>query len=174
MTLTVDANRFPSPARAAREMVRAFARLRRRIVNRYNIKHLAYFVTVEATKQGWPHMHIALRSKWIGQRWLSEQWADLLGSPIVDIRRVQDGGRAARYLAKYLGKDPHRFEGCKRFWCSRDWNDSKHPEPPAPACFGDRWWRRSESLAQLEAVCLARGCATVLTAHSLTWEAGFP
>lgn len=46
---------------------------------------------------------------------------ELTGSPIVDIRRVPNTNRIANYVAKYVGKEPHKFIRCKRYWSTRDY-----------------------------------------------------
>jgi hypothetical protein len=46
--------------------------------------------------------------------------AELIGAPIVDIRRVKSTDAAANYVAKYVGKQPHHFATCKRYWSTRD------------------------------------------------------
>jgi len=63
-----------------------------------------YVKVMEFTKAGLPHLHLVIRGPWLSQSWLSEQWADIHLSPIVDVRRVQGKDGAASYLAKYMGK----------------------------------------------------------------------
>jgi hypothetical protein len=46
----------------------------------------------------------------------------LLGAPVVDIRPISDAGKTAGYVAKYIGKSPVRFDRCKRYWSSRDYD----------------------------------------------------
>jgi len=83
---------------------------------------LPFYAVFEATQQGAPHLHIALRPKFIPHAWLSHQMQLLLQSPIVDIRQVHQTRGVARYVGKYLGKDAHKFGTCKRYWQSKDWN----------------------------------------------------
>lgn len=63
-----------------------------------------YVKVMEYTKAGLPHMHLVVRGPWISQSWLSQVWAEIHLSPIVDVRRVQRKDGAASYLAKYMGK----------------------------------------------------------------------
>lgn len=121
MTLTSNPAGYDTPDEAARDMKRAFVLLRRRIEKRYGIKNLPFLVVFERTKAGWPHMHILCRAKWLDQGWLSNQMKELTNAPIVDIRKIQDKGRAAAYICKYVGKDPHAFNGCKRWWRSHNY-----------------------------------------------------
>lgn len=129
MTLTCRPERYETPDEAARDMVRAFVLLRRRIFKRYGIKNLPFIVIFERTKKGWPHMHVLARATWLDQGWLSQQMKELSDAPIVDVRRIQDKGRAAAYVSKYVGKDPHTFVGCKRWWRSHNYDEcDEQPE----------------------------------------------
>lgn len=121
LTLTVDPERGNSAAERARELVRAWRLLRLRAMRLNGWKKLPFLAVIEKTKRGEPHLHILLRCGYLSQRWLSEQMAELIGAPIVDIRTVRGRNKAAAYVAKYVGKDPHKFNGCKRYWCSQDW-----------------------------------------------------
>ncbi|GAJ21207.1 unnamed protein product, partial [marine sediment metagenome] len=58
-------------------------------------------------KKGNPHIHVAARCRYIPQAWLSNQWRDLTGSPVVDIRAVKDPARTAGYVTKYMLKSPY-------------------------------------------------------------------
>lgn len=80
-----------------------------------------FFVVREAQKNGQPHLHIAWSGGWVDWGWLKAQVTELINSPHVDIRWIYDPKRAGRYIAKYLGKAPHRFGTMKRYWCSRGW-----------------------------------------------------
>lgn len=74
-----------------------------------------YFLVWERTKRGWPHAHILLVAPRVAKRWLSAQWRELTGAFIVDIQSVGSHERAARYLAKYLAKDPAVPAGFRRW-----------------------------------------------------------
>ncbi len=77
---------------------------------------LEYLVVIEAHASGWPHLHILCRSIWIGQKWLSEQLNELLGSPVCYIQRVTKRAAVSAYVAKYCGKCVHKFGTTKRYW----------------------------------------------------------
>lgn len=128
LTLTVNPQTGDNPDDRARALAQAWRKLRQRAMRRYKYKSLPFLAVFEKTKAGEPHLHILLRVKWLDQKWLSKQMAILIGAPIVDIRRVTGQKGAARYIAKYLGKDPHSFEGCKRYWRSQDWADAAEPD----------------------------------------------
>jgi len=86
----------------------------------YNRRHgegaLQYFAVREATEDGWPHMHILVRAAWVPHHELSAFMAARIGSPIVKIESLKQVRSAAHYVAKYVGKGPHRFGTLKRYW----------------------------------------------------------
>lgn len=119
ITLTVSPGVGTSPAHRASLLARAWRIVVARAKRQLKLKSLEYLAVFEATKRGEPHLHILVRSGYIPQAWLSQQMQDVLGSRIVDIRRINNGTHAARYVAKYIGKSPHRFATCKRYWQTR-------------------------------------------------------
>jgi len=121
--VTLTSKRRPDRSEdwAAQELVKCWRLIRRRYIQEHGPGSLPFLAVFEATKRGWPHLHIVVRAKWISQRWLSEQMGELHGSPIVDVRRVQGLRKVAHYIAKYIGKNPHRFNGVKRYWRSLDY-----------------------------------------------------
>ena len=121
ITLTVNPARGHSPDHRARMLVRAWRLIRLRAIRKYSLKSFPFIAVFEATQAGEPHLHILARVPWISQRWLSAQMAELTDAPIVDIRQIKDAKKAANYVAKYIGKDPHSFNRCKRYWASHDY-----------------------------------------------------
>lgn len=101
-------------------MGKAFAVLIKRFERHLGQKPEFYAVT-EQTKRGEPHLHVLMRCGYIPQRLVSQWWQELTGARIVDIRRVKDAKKAARYVAKYLAKGLHKFGNSKRYWSSRGW-----------------------------------------------------
>lgn len=138
MTLTSKAFQYETPDIAAQAMRDAFARLIRLMRKRFPSKTLEYMRVFEATKSGWPHLHILLRAPFIPQRWLSAAWNRLLGSKIVDIRPVGTGEGVANYVSKYIGKDVHRFAGVTRWFRSKGWSLPEDDQDP-PLRFGQMW-----------------------------------
>lgn len=65
---------------------------------------LEYLRVVELTKNNWPHYHLMIRSEYLPQAVLSNEWYRLSGSDIVDIRKVKDFFNSVLYLTKYLSK----------------------------------------------------------------------
>ncbi len=138
ITLTVNPNLYMSPSARAQELAHAWRRVRRRAMKVFDLKALPFLAVFEQTKRGEPHLHILCRVRWIPQTWLSEQMNAEIGAPIVDIRRVQDGAEAIRYVAKYIGKQPHRFDGVKRYWRSQDFVVIEKKENEGDRCI-IRW-----------------------------------
>lgn len=126
LTLTVNPRWYDSVDERARALARAWRLLRLRAIRKYKLKNLPFLAVFEKTKAGEPHLHILLRVKWIDQRWVSDQMRELIGAPIVDIRRIVGKGKIAAYVAKYVAKDPSMFKGTKRYWCSQDY---EMPDP---------------------------------------------
>lgn len=146
LTLTVNPKIGKGPDDRARLLAHAWRSLRAKIIYQHNKKQsplcrlhadgkLPFIAVFEKTKVGEPHLHILARSVWLDQKWLSEQMNKIIKSPIVDVRRVSGKKAAAAYVAKYIGKDPTAFQGCKRYWRSQnyvtpeEWNAD---DPDAP------------------------------------------
>lgn len=121
ITLTISPTVGDGPADRARILVRAWRLIVKRARRHFHWKHLPYLVVIEATKAGEPHLHILARCGYLPQKWLSECMAELAQSPIVWIEACDGSTRVAAYVAKYIGKAPHKFPGCKRYWRSQDW-----------------------------------------------------
>jgi len=119
VTITVS----PAVGVSAADRAQRLAAAWRRVVQRWRrlnqTQELEYLAVFEATKRGEPHLHVLCRSGYIAQRWLSVQMRELLGSPIVDVRRIHSARHAALYVSKYVGKAPHHFATCKRYWQSK-------------------------------------------------------
>ena len=122
LTLTASPETADTPAAAAKVLVVAFRKVRREAMKRYGYKSLPFIAVFEATKKGQPHLHILLRCPWLDQAWLSDRMAHHARAPIVYIMRVTKAQDIVRYLFKYIGKAPHQFGSCKRYWASRDYD----------------------------------------------------
>lgn len=138
ITLTIRVGAFPTPEDAASELARAWRLIRKRIMRRYNRKRAPFLAVMERTKKGWPHLHICWRGGWIDRQWLSDQTEELLSSPIIDIRKIDNPGRLAAYVTKYVGKDPAKIGTSKRYWQTQDY-DRRPPGPDKPV-LGDGEW----------------------------------
>lgn len=99
---------------AGKDIRRSF----RALVMRLRRRNLCsgYVKVLEFTRAGLPHLHIIMRGPPIPQWWLSEVWAAVHLSPIVDVRAVRGKAGAAGYLAKYMGKSLE-----SRYSWSWDW-----------------------------------------------------
>lgn len=128
--ITLTSKRIPGlpPAQAAQALARAWRIVRKRTMRRYGMAKLPFLCVFQATQLGWPHLHIVARTSWIDQKWLSQQMDELIGSPIVDIRKIDNPGRVGGYVSRYIGRGSERFGTCKRYWQSQDYD--LRPEPP--------------------------------------------
>ncbi len=118
VTLTSRRRPESSPDAAARALVRAWRTVRAEYTAKHGKGTLPFLAVFEATKKGWPHLHIVARAKWLDQKWLSRRMGQLIGSPVVDVRRIRDPKKISNYVAKYIGKNPEPFKGVKRYWRS--------------------------------------------------------
>lgn len=172
ITLTVHAKPGETPASRARQLADAWRTVVRRAKSKYGYSSIPYMCVFEATKAGEPHLHILCRVKWISQKWLSAQMAALIGAPIVDIRQVKDVKKLANYVSKYIGKDPHRFGFCKRYWCTRSYKFEDGETEPEPPGWEPGWQIVNRFLWELEARWRANGWDVSLDRGTLSaaWE----
>ncbi len=75
-----------------------------------------------ATNEWHPHLHILVKGVFIDMFELSRQWRDITGdSFIIKPVEVEDGPRAAHYLAKYLGKAPGLSKAKEPIFKTGEW-----------------------------------------------------
>jgi len=128
ITLTVNPRMGTDPDSRLLLLANAWRNAAKRLRRLYPNKPFSYLAIVEATKAGEPHLHILYRGPFLPQKWLSSTMADLIGSPIVDIRRIRNTHEIIRYVAKYVTKAPHHFGTSKRYWCTQDWETPVEPK----------------------------------------------
>lgn len=119
VTLTSRVRPGITPDEAARRLVCAWRLVRAAAKRHYPGEKWEFLAVFEQTKQGWPHLHILTRGRWLDQAWLSEKMRRLDDSPVVDVRRIRSQGQVAAYVAKYVSKATAAFRGCKRYFASR-------------------------------------------------------
>jgi len=173
LTITVNPEVGASSLDRREMLADAWKRLSARIKRYMGWKKLDYYVVVEATDAGEPHFHIALRCGYIDQRWLSEQMREMIGAPIVDIRRIKHIRGAARYLAKYLAKEPGEWEHKRRCWPSHGWAVKPARKPSFIDPIAGYWSRVKCSLEDY-ARYLVRDELTVFVTDGRTFYAGTP
>ena len=139
LTLTTSPSAHPNRDAAFRSASENVNRLFKRIRRNWPGRDIQYFLVWERTKSGWPHAHLLLRAPFIPQRWLSQNWEQLTGAKIVDIRAIKEPHTVAAYIAKYLTKDPAAPAGCKRYRCSRLFFSSLAPAETTGASRVSRW-----------------------------------
>jgi hypothetical protein len=139
LTLTIRSHETQTPLSVRRELSRCIALLML-YVRRHLDPAIQYFVVIEAHKSGFPHAHLAIRSKYLPQHLLAAEWRRLTGgSFIVDIREVGKSQAAVNYVTKYLGKDLHAYASTKRYWCSRAWIADPADRPVKDLRFKGGW-----------------------------------
>jgi hypothetical protein len=143
ITLTVSRAIAGTAGERAKKLADAWRKVAKRVARTFPGPKMQYLAVFEATKLGSPHLHILQRGPFIPQRWLSAQMAELLKSRIVDIRRVNSASQAARYVAKYIGKEPQRFGTCKRYWHTKNW-DQRDKVEEQTSIWGPIKWSISE------------------------------
>lgn len=92
---------------------RSFDVLKKRIRRRYG--RFEYLSVKEHTKEGFDHLHIVYRGRFMSQKWLSESWNEIHKAKIVWISQLSSW-KYARHLARYYIK-----EAIGRFWSSWNW-----------------------------------------------------
>jgi len=163
ITLTAAASSGETPGARARALAAAWRKVVRAACKKYGYKSIPYICIFEATKKGEPHLHILCRVKWISQKWLSNKMKELTGSPIVDIRTVKNVKQACDYVAKYIGKQPHRFATCKRYWSTRTYRKTTWEPEDKHEDWYDHWEIRSVNLEFLRTMWEAYGWRTEST-----------
>lgn len=121
LTLTTNPHHQSNPTLAAEELKLAFNRLIRKLRKVAGKGSFQYFAVWERTKKEMPHLHVLLRAPFVPQRQISDFMAEQIDAPIIDIRSVQGKTSVAKYVGKYLAKDPMKFEGRQHFFYSRRW-----------------------------------------------------
>jgi len=134
ITLTSRYIEGGDPHLAAVKLSHAWRQVRKEYLRAHGPDSLPFMAVFEATKRGWPHLHICGRCDWISQKWLSKRMGELIDSPNVWVERLQTVRKIANYVAKYCGKNPHRFKGVKRYWRSLAYII---PLPAEPSCGRD-------------------------------------
>lgn len=138
LTLTCDPARYETPDEAARDLKRALVLLRRHLLEVKGIEKLPFICVFEKHKSGWPHMHLLIRAPYIHWKWLSLHMKKMIGAQAIHIRKVSRKKGAAHYISKYIGKDPHAFQGCKRWWRSHNYDQKEEDQEPKLR-YGHHW-----------------------------------
>lgn len=119
MTLTCVHGRYSSPEEADRDLMRCFHLIIAQI--RYDNlgAEVEYGWVKHAHDDGYPHLHVLLRSPWLDRDEIIKRWKKLIGAWNVDIRRVPDEEIYAAYVAGYAAGGPAKFGNSKRYCFSR-------------------------------------------------------
>lgn len=129
LTLTVWPELWSTPRAAydgtARKVTELAIKLRR------VFGEFEYFRVLEVTAKGWPHYHLVVRSEYIPQAVISQQWEHLTGARIVDVRAIKRPKDVYFYVVKYLGKQKYipwtnrRVSWTKAFFRDKPFDQAK-------------------------------------------------
>lgn len=148
MTLTVNSKNYDCPDDAAADLKKGLRLLRLSLKRHPRLRNFEFIAVFEQHESGWPHLHLLCRAKYIPWRWLRQRWKSVTGSYQLDIRKIKGGRDAARYVAKYIGKDLSPFAHCKRWWRSHGYAP-KEEETEEQEENGERWLKRRVPLEML-------------------------
>ncbi len=132
VTLTYKLGPDETPQEAATNIKAAWVKLHKRILRRLNQTDVKYVLVIEWTQLNSPHLHCLLKSSFLPQRWLSRNWRECSGAPIVDVRRIRSAASAAAYLAKYLSKTADGVPRIHRYSASHGFLPPKLPHTYEP------------------------------------------
>lgn len=160
LTLTIDPSKYENPYHAARRMAWGLGRLVAQMRRWATSQPTEYLAVWERTKAGWPHLHVLLRGPFIPQHLVSRWWNSLTQSPIVYFTHLAGARTAARYVAKYLTKDPDPFSNGRALRASRHFLvEPMRPQGkryctlgPLKVYEGRAWEWLADQLAQLRLV----------------------
>jgi hypothetical protein len=131
MTLTIRHKSTDAPEERAQALVKNL-RLFRRWWEKKTGEKMEFIAVFERhPSSGFPHLHLLYRGKFIKWQHIRATWYKLTKSYIVDVRRLKNTKKAARYVTKYVTKGSAAFTGCKRYWRSRGYElNRKRREKP--------------------------------------------
>lgn len=144
LTLTARASSYPTPEAQAQALVKAWRALRQWLIRNGWAETLPYLAVFEEHKSGRPHLHVLYRGPFIPQKILSRRMALLCDGPNVWITHIRKQSAAGRYVAKYVSKGPARYDGCKRYWRSRDFVVDPDAITKKTKSTVTTWWRARE------------------------------
>lgn len=157
LTLTVRFDPEADPVAQLDDLNRAWRLLWKRIKRRQGGQARGYVKVIEFQRNGTPHFHLALDCGYLSQGWLSAQWRDLSGSPVVDIRRIRTERGLARYLAKYLTKAGEAVSSRRKFSASRAFLPPYEKPPPPEDELPPSWSYSRASADRLERALVEQG-----------------
>lgn len=163
LTLTYRSRADRSPNQAALELSRAWRLCRLRLMRFHKLKKLPFMAVIESTVNGWPHLHILLRSRWLSRDVIVRAMSELVDSPIVNIQRIDSKGRVAAYCSKYASKAAHKFGTAKRYWQSFDYDEREDTDPRKKPMPGRGWEQSRQSVKVIAAGWISLG-------YTVKWE----
>jgi hypothetical protein len=156
-TFTIRFDPLSDPVEELDRMNRAWRLLWKRIKRKQGRQARGYVKVIELTQKGTPHLHIALDCGFISQRWLSAEWLELTGSPVVDIRIIRTQRGLARYLSKYLTKASEAVASRRKFSASRAFLPPYEKPPRALGDLEPGWTYSRAPADRLERALIEQG-----------------
>lgn len=161
ITLTMQSSTATTTEAQLDSMNAAFRLLWKRIKRRKGNAARGYVKVIEFTRAGTPHLHVAADCGYLPQTWLSEQWRELTGNPIVDIRAVASTRGLARYLAKYLSKSTQTAAHRRKYSAARGWLPHLPAKPLESGEIAPTWRWHREPVEDFEVRAAAYGLICV-------------
>jgi hypothetical protein len=167
LTLTTNSDAYKDPDDAADALYHSFIHLIRAIRKRYPYAYIQYLYVWERTKKGYPHLHVLLRAPYIPQQWISDFMERRMRSPVVWIEAIRSSKKVAAYVSTYLGKEPYKFPGHRR-WAQSAWYDMRTETytTPDPAIEAGPWRRYPWTQDEATAIAHQLGLTTLEHANS--------
>lgn len=131
--LTLTSHEDLSPEGTLKVFPQAWKTLRQRVVRKAGV--WSYLMVPERHKSGRMHVHL-LESAGCGERWWKDNARACGLGYMVDEQALDDSGRAAHYVTKYIGKslkDVQWPDGFRRVRVSKNW-------PPLPEMEQEEGW----------------------------------
>lgn len=135
-------------------LITSFRKLRARKMWQHCVRGGCYVIEVTHSDHGWhAHLHILAMSRFMPQRWLSNVWNSISGSPIVWIESCRKGNNPVAYVTSYMTTwnipqerlaEANRDLRDRRLWnvfgVAHAWNLKYRPaHTPCPCCGSDSW-----------------------------------
>ena len=150
-----------TPEAAAQALRAAWAKWAALHNRRRGRRDLQYYAVPEPTDAGWPHIHLAVRCKWVSLRKLRAFLAAEIDSPVVKLVKLDGVHRVAAYLAKYMSKGPTRFGTMKRYWRTLDYLSPEYLEERAARRMPGVWQIDPRSWQEIAFDAVLRGFRVV-------------
>lgn len=171
LTLTVSSTQYPDADDAADALKNGLRLLRLRLKRHTRLENFQFLAVFERHKSGHPHLHLMVKGSFLPWKLLRKWWEEITGSTHVHIRKIDTRGKAAFYVAKYIGKDLAPFAHCKRWWRSHGYSEGVEDDWQPDHSMGQPVRYRSQ-VARIRFAALALGFQVEdLKPEGIRWRA---